>query len=612
MPFIAQYEGVAERKGPQHYIGLDKDSDDEDGDDGPSGDGPGAGADSSNGGGASGAGSNGGGHNGASGGGDGTSNGKRKANDAFAASKDSKHAKTAAGLGLNGHLSLKPDPAADSVELAAQSAANKQTIQAALRQRNHGKENADLAAAAVPGMPFSIFPPGQPGPLVGPPSAFPPPGSGLAMPRAHSIAGVPSMPGSSSELMMTGMQTISRSGSFPQDVTNLSMPQPIPAFGAMGEGHPAGLPIVISPATPGAVTPGSSGAVGGFGSARRSSFANAMGPAPSGPGGGNGGSAAMQRPVTANAVMGQHQFLVPQPQSISPMPNFAAHAARQQQGQEQAIQAATAAAAYAAKGAVARGFNLAMPSDDGINEGHLVARPASTGHHRPHHSLGSMTYAHYAGSPAVRPTSSASPTAVKIARPYTASGDFAAGHLAPPGASFGTSGLGPASVSPTPSMQGSVASSSTPMMAGESGPAPSSNGAHTGVSTSVGGTPVDGMSTTATPDNTTLTSNTAYPNGNLTINTEGTMPASSSASTFSSSDSDASLASLVHSGALDTSMLVAGSTAEAGYGSVKQALPANAIMMQPVAVQFGHHAPAAVLSHPAGFDEQMIAVHRGV
>ncbi|SPO29233.1 related to RLM1 - MADS-box transcription factor [Ustilago trichophora] len=427
-----EYEGAAERKGPQNYLNLDKDSDDnDDGDndnddnDNASGDGPDddfTGHSGSNSGGGSGS-------NGRSAGR--VSGTKRKAEPPSPPRNNKLNGSNAQALGAFG----MPN---GLMGMGASSTA-KQTINAAIRQKS---QNRTAASMALPGqMPGQgVFDPLSFGQSFMPAAAMPP----------HSMVGAPAgnMAAMVGNNNMMGQGAPSANPTRAEAIASMSIPMPTNDR----------VPIFVSPATPGfGFTPGGTVTTPG---GRRFSFSDVLTRGSSG--------SMMQRPVTANSLLGPTFFqngafslsASPQPAFNSISPSMSP-----QPPQDPSLSAATAAAAFAAKGAMERdaaslrsGVGASpTPFPDLRSNAHLMSRPASTGVQRSvAPTYGQVTYASAAAAAVGDANNLASPA--HIVRPFTASGNLEAPststHLVPPVAGFqgslGAHGLHANTASPAP------------------------------------------------------------------------------------------------------------------------------------------------------------------
>ncbi|SPO29905.1 related to RLM1 - MADS-box transcription factor [Ustilago trichophora] len=431
-----EYEGAAERKGPQNYLNLDKDSDDnDDGDndnddnDNASGDGPDddfVGHSGSNGGGRSGS-------NGRSGGR--VSGIKRKAEPSSPPRNNQLNGSNAQALGAFGVTS-------GLMGAGASSSMAKQTINAAIRQKSQNRTAANMAL------------PGQtPGQGVFDPLSFGQPFMSAAGMPPHSMVNAPignmaAMVGTNS---MMGQGASSTNPTRAEAIASMSIPMPTNDR----------VPIFVSPATPGfGLTPGGTVTTPG---GRRFSFSDVLTRGSSG--------SMMQRPVTTSSLLGPTFFqneafslsASPQPAFNSISPSMSP-----QPPQDPSLSAATAAAAFAVKGAMDRDAARLRPGvgameasstpfPDLRSSAHLMSRPASTGVQRSiAPTYGEVTYAPTTGAAVADVDNLASPA--HIVRPFTASGHLEAPststHLVPPVAglqgSIGPQGFHANTASPAP------------------------------------------------------------------------------------------------------------------------------------------------------------------
>ena len=428
-----EYEGAAERKGPQNYLNLDKDSDDNEDGDNDHDDNDNASGDDF----ASQSGANGGGAAGGPSGSNGRSSGrvsgiKRKAEPPSPPRNNhlgSANTQALGGFGAsNGLMGVSPTA--------------KQTINAAIRQKSqHRTAGASSLSGQMAGQ--GVFDPFSFGQTFMPAAGMP----------QNMAAMVPS-----SAMVASNSMGSPAAGSGPsvnptraETIASMSIPMPTNDR----------LPIFVSPATPGfGLTPGGTVTTPG---GRRFSFSDVL------PRGTSGSM--MQRPVTANSFLGStffqnEAFGLAAPQqpafhSISP-------SVSPQPPQDPSLSAATAAAAFAAKGAIEREGTLQptagptleaspTPVPDLRSNALAMSRPASTGVHRSvAPAQDQAAFAPVSGAGPVGTNNLASPA--HIVRPFTASGNLEAPssstHLAPPVAGFAGSlsphGLHTSSASPAP------------------------------------------------------------------------------------------------------------------------------------------------------------------
>lgn len=425
-----EYEGAAERKGPQHYLNLDKDSDDNDDGDG---DGDGDNDDNDN---ASGDGrdddyADGGGGSGSIG---------RPAGRMSGVKRKAEPASPPRGNKLK---SFNPQPFGGfgaSNGLMGASPSAKQTVNAAIRQKNQNRGAGNLAVS------------GQ----IASQGVFDPLSFGQHfMPAAgmthQMLGGVGNMAGMIPSSSMMGGNSVQSHGAASGPPANQTRAE---AIATMSIPMPANdrVPIFVSPATPGfGLTPGGTVTTPG---GRRFSFSDVLTRGSSG--------TMMQRPVTANSLVGP-TFFPNESFSWSAAPqapfNSISPSASPQPPQDPSLSAATAAAAFAAKGAMERDASVrpgttAMfeasptPFPDPRSNAHLMPRPASTGmQSTAAPTYGEATYSTASGAGIVGGNNLASPA--HIVRPFTACANLEApsssSHLALP-----ATGLHANSASPAP------------------------------------------------------------------------------------------------------------------------------------------------------------------
>nr|CDI56127.1 srf-type transcription factor [Melanopsichium pennsylvanicum 4] len=312
----------------------------------------------------------------------------------------------------------------------------KQAVHAALRQKSQNRIGGNLSLAGQMGSqgvfdPFSF---GQ---------GFMP---GASMP--HGMAGGPvsSMSAVGPPPAMAGQGATSGPSTNPTRAETIA---------SMSISMPSNdrVPIFVSPATPGfGLTPGGTITTPG---GRRFSFSDVLTRGSSG--------AMLQRPVTANSHLG-NSFFHNQDFGMSASPqapfNGVPPSHSPQPPQDASLHAATAAAAFAYKGAIERGSDYEAsptPVPHSRFNAHPMSRPASTGLQRSGApTYGEATYTPVSGSAVIPGNNPAS--AAHIVRPFTANGNLEApsssDHLIPPTAAFSGSlnaqGLHANSASPVP------------------------------------------------------------------------------------------------------------------------------------------------------------------
>ncbi|GAK67286.1 uncharacterized protein PAN0_017d5513 [Moesziomyces antarcticus] len=421
-----EYDGAAERKGPQHYFNLDKDSDDNDDNDDNDNDGPdsGDGPDDSF---ASQSGANGstGARGSSSSAGNSrstprTSGVKRKAEPASPPRTNRANGVNPASANLDQSAFGAANP------LMGASATAKQTVNAAIRQKSQSRSGGHPAA---PGQltgthtfdPFSF---GQPFvPTAGIAQGLPGAGFGgtLQLPSQPSSSGA-------SSTNLTRAQTIA----------NMSIAMP----------SNERLPIFVQPATPGfGLTPGGTVTTPG---GRRFSFSDVLTRGTS--------ATALQRPVTANSLLASTNFQPMDAFSFAATPTAAAHFASispsvTPQPPDASLSASNADAA-------SRMDPSPTPFSDPRSNAHLMTRPASTGMPPSgNNSFNDLGFGQPAGSTlALGPNADLHTNSpANISRPFTACANLDApstsAHLAPPDAfsgSLGAQGLHASSASPMP------------------------------------------------------------------------------------------------------------------------------------------------------------------
>ncbi|ETS64376.1 hypothetical protein PaG_01229 [Moesziomyces aphidis] len=425
-----EYDGAAERKGPQHYFNLDKDSDDNDDNDDNDNDGPdsGDGPDDSF---AS--------HSGANGStaGRGSTSGASGANNSRSTPRTSgvkRKAEPASPPRTTRAIGVNPAPAnMDQGGLGAvnplmgASATAKQTVNAAIRQKSQSRTGGHPAASGqLAGTHnFDAFSFGQPfAPTAGIAQGMP--GGGFG-----GMLQLPSQPSSSgaSATNLTRAQTIA----------NMSIPMP----------SSERLPFFVQPATPGfGLTPGGTVTTPG---GRRFSFSDVLT---------RGSSAtALQRPVTANSLLASN-FQTMDAFSFATTPAAAAaHFASISPSVTPQPPAASLSAANT--DAASRLEASPTPFPDLRSNAHLMTRPASTGMPPTgNNSFNHLGFGQAAGSSlAIGPNAADLHTdsPANISRPFTACANLdapsASNHLAPPNAfsgSLGAPGMHASSASPMP------------------------------------------------------------------------------------------------------------------------------------------------------------------
>ncbi|CBQ70102.1 conserved hypothetical protein [Sporisorium reilianum SRZ2] len=420
-----EYEGVAERKGPHNYLNNDKDSDDNDDDndnddndndnDNASGDGP----DDDESAGYSGANSRGAGARGGSG----RSSSSRSVS---GVKRKAKHASPPRSTHLSHSAVLAGAPGTSSTA--------KQTINAAIRQKNHDRSSANptLTGQIAGQNAFESSPFGQPFMAAG--SSMSHSMGGAAMPNTGVVFGAPPMAAihntnSSSNTAGQGVAAIpSTNPTRAEAIASMSIPMPANDR----------LSLFVSPATPAfGLTPGGTVVTPG---GRRFSFSDVLTRGAS--------SSMMQRPVTANALMPpnffhndafglaaptqMHAFNSMSP-SMSPQPPQAKLVSKAADGLLGPDMAALEASP--------------TPFPDFRSSATLVSRPASTGDTRSvAPAYNEAAFASSSGA-ALAPANAMAPAA-NIARPLTAAANLelpstSTHHLALPVAHFHASSASP-------------------------------------------------------------------------------------------------------------------------------------------------------------------------
>ncbi|SOV01860.1 related to RLM1 - MADS-box transcription factor [Ustilago sp. UG-2017a] len=417
-----EYEGPAERKGPQHYLHLDKDSDDNDGDnddnDNASRDGP---DDDFHFGGHSGANGRGPSASGANGSHARRVTGVKRKAEPLSPQRNNRT------LGSNRMLAAQDLGAFDVAPAGAIMAvapSAKQTVNAAIRHKSQIRSGGNMAAASSQLSSQGMFDPlsfGQP---------WMPAAGGMQ----HNIVGGamggmgPSMSSSSGYFgagsSMTGQAQAGPSSFNPtraQSIANMSIPMP----------SNDRLPIFVSPATPGfGLTPGGTVTTPG---GRRFSFSDVMTR-------GSDGSM-LQRPVTANSFLTPSFFnnevfgMSATPPAVTGEISSTSPSVTPQPPPQGATMDRQATLQPAGGNASSVLETSPTPLPDPRQSAQLMSRPASTG------VAPTYNEARYTAAPSASLASSstlASPA--HITRPLTALANLeapaSATHLVPPAAGF--------------------------------------------------------------------------------------------------------------------------------------------------------------------------------